>query len=53
VKKKLKDKAFARTVNRYDVYRGATELGVELDEHIAFVVAALTGVAPELGLSVG
>ena len=53
VKKKLKDKAFARTVNRDDVYRGATELGVELDEHIAFVVAALTGVAPELGLSVG
>jgi putative nucleotidyltransferase with HDIG domain len=53
VKKKLKDKAFARTVNRDDVYRGAAELGVELDAHIAFVVAALTGVAPELGLSVG
>ena len=53
VRKKLKDKAFARTVNRDDVYRGATELGVELDEHIAFVVAALTGVASELGLSVG
>lgn len=53
VKKKLKDKGFARTVNRDDVYRGAAELEVELDEHIAFVVAALTGVAPELGLSVG
>ena len=53
VRKKLKDKGFARTVNRDDVYRGATELGVELDEHIAFVVTALTGVAPELGLSVG
>ena len=53
VKKKLKDKGFARTVNRDDVYRGAAELGVELDEHIAFVVTALTGVAPELGLSVG
>ena len=53
VKKKLKDKAFARTVNRDDVYRGAAELGVELDAHIAFVIAALTGVAPELGLSVG
>ena len=51
VKKKLKDKAFARTVNRDDVYRGAAELGVELDAHIAFVVAALTGVAPEIGLS--
>ena len=50
VKKKLKDKAFARTVNRDDVYRGAEELGVELDAHIAFVVQALTGVAPEIGL---
>jgi putative nucleotidyltransferase with HDIG domain len=50
VRKKLKDKAFARTVNRDDVYRGATELGVELDAHIAFVVDALAGVAPEVGL---
>jgi predicted hydrolase (HD superfamily) len=53
VKKKLKDKAFARTVNRDDVYRGAEQLGVELDEHIAFVVAALTDVASEIGLSRG
>jgi putative nucleotidyltransferase with HDIG domain len=51
VKKKLKDKAFARTVNRDDVYRGAEELGVELDGHIAFVVQALARVAPEIGLS--
>lgn len=51
VKKKLKDKGFARTVNRDDVYRGAAELGVELDGHIAFVVAALTAVAPEIGLA--
>ena len=51
VRKKLKDKAFARTVNRDDVYRGAEELGVELDAHIAFVVQALAGVAPEIGLS--
>jgi putative nucleotidyltransferase with HDIG domain len=51
VKKKLRDKAFARTVNRDDVYRGAEALGVELDAHIAFVVAALTGVASEIGLS--
>jgi putative nucleotidyltransferase with HDIG domain len=50
VKKKLKDKAFARTVNRDDVYRGAIELGVDLDEHIGFVVQALTAVAPRLGL---
>jgi putative nucleotidyltransferase with HDIG domain len=51
VKKKLKDKAFARTVNRDDVYRGATELGVDLDAHIAFVISALTEVAPEIGLA--
>jgi putative nucleotidyltransferase with HDIG domain len=51
VKKKLRDKAFARTVNRDDVYRGAEELGVNLDEHIAFVIAALTGVASDIGLS--
>ena len=51
VKKKLKDKAFARTVNRDDVYRGATELDVDLDAHIAFVIAALTEVAPEIGLA--
>ena len=50
VKKKLKDKGFARTVNRHDVYRGGEELGVDLDEHIAFVVGALTAVAPRLGL---
>ena len=51
VRKKLKDKGFARTVNRDDVYRGATELGVDLDAHIAFVIGALTDVAPEIGLS--
>jgi putative nucleotidyltransferase with HDIG domain len=51
VKKKLKDKAFARTVNRDDVYRGAAELGVDLDAHIAFVISALTEVAVEIGLS--
>jgi putative nucleotidyltransferase with HDIG domain len=51
VRKKLKDKGFARTVNRDDVYRGAGELGVDLDAHIAFVVDALTAVAPEIGLA--
>jgi putative nucleotidyltransferase with HDIG domain len=51
VRKKLKDKAFARTVNRDDVYRGATELGVDLDAHIAFVVDALAAIAPEVGLA--
>jgi putative nucleotidyltransferase with HDIG domain len=53
VRKKLRDKAFARTVNRDDVYRGAEGLGVDLDAHIAFVIAALTAVAPELGLGAG
>ncbi len=51
MRKKLKDKGFARTVNRDDVYRGAEELGVDLDAHIAFVVAALTTVAPDIGLA--
>ncbi|MFQ5739648.1 MAG: HD domain-containing protein [Acidobacteriota bacterium] len=50
VKKKLKDKAFARSVNRHDIRLGAEELGVELDSHIGFVVQAMAGVAGELGL---
>lgn len=53
VRKKLKDKAFARGVNRDDVVRGAEEMGLDLDEHIAFVIGALTRVAPELGLEDG
>ncbi|CAM3976148.1 HDIG domain-containing metalloprotein [Alicyclobacillus pomorum] len=50
VKKKLKSKGFARGVSREDVYQGAKELGVDLDEHIAFVISAVTKVAPQLGL---
>jgi putative nucleotidyltransferase with HDIG domain len=51
VRKKMKDKAFARGVNREDVLEGAADLGVDLDEHIAFVIGAMQGVAPSLGLS--
>ena len=50
VKKKMKDKAFARGVRREDIVRGAEELGVPLDEHIAFVIEALRAVGPSLGL---
>lgn len=50
VKKKLKDKAFARTVNRDDIHRGAAELGVELDAHIGFCIEAMRGIAAQLGL---
>lgn len=51
VRKKMKDKAFARGVSREDVLLGVQELGVELDEHIAFVIAAMQKVADSLGLS--
>lgn len=51
VRKKWKDKAFARAVNRQDIELGARELGVDLDEHIAFVIEALKPVARELGLA--
>ena len=50
VKKKLKDKAFARGVNRDDVLQGATDLNVPLEEHVAFVIQALRPVEGVLGL---
>ena len=50
VRKKMKDKAFARQVNREDIVRGAADLGVELDWHIGFVIEAMRAVAPALGL---
>jgi predicted hydrolase (HD superfamily) len=53
VKKKLKDKAFARGVNRDDVRSGAEALGVELGEHIAFVRDAMATIAAELELPPG
>ncbi len=51
VKKKLKQPSFAAAVNRDDVRRGAEELGVDFDEHVAFVIAALEARADELGLT--
>jgi len=50
VRKKMKDKAFARGVNREDVIQGAAELGVELDAHIGFCIQAMQGRSGELGL---
>jgi predicted hydrolase (HD superfamily) len=50
VRKKMKDKAFARGVSREDVTQGAAELGVDLDEHIQFVIEAMRPVAESLGL---
>lgn len=51
VRKKMKDKAFARGVSREDVIAGAAELGVDLDEHIAFVIAAMQRSADAIGLA--
>jgi len=51
VKRKLKDKAFARNVNREDITSGAQELGIPLDEHVEFCIEALKERAAELGLA--
>src|SRR3954447_1575892 len=51
VKKKLKAKGFAASINRDDIARGAGDLGVELDEHIQFAIDAMTPIAAELGLA--
>jgi putative nucleotidyltransferase with HDIG domain len=51
VRKKMKDKAFARSVNREDIIKGAAEMGVELEEHIAFCIEAMKAKAEELGLA--
>jgi len=50
VRKKMKDKAFARSVSRDDIVNGACELGIDLDEHIAFCIEAMKTIAPQLGL---
>ena len=51
VRKKMKDKPFARNVSRDDITKGAAELGVELEEHIAFCIEAMKPIAGELGLA--
>jgi putative nucleotidyltransferase with HDIG domain len=50
VRKKMKQKAFAAQVSRDDITNGAEQLGVDLNEHIAFVISAMAGVAQDLGL---
>ena len=51
IRKKMKDKAFARSVSRDDIINGAADLGVDLEEHIAFCIEAMKAIAPELGLA--
>jgi predicted hydrolase (HD superfamily) len=51
VRKRMKDKAFARSVSREDIVSGAAGLGVDLDEHITFCIEAMKNVAGELGLA--
>jgi putative nucleotidyltransferase with HDIG domain len=51
VRKRMKDKAFARSVSREDIVNGAAELGVDLDEHITFCIEAMKAVAEKLGLA--
>ncbi len=50
VRKKMKDKAFARSVHRDDIITGAADLGLDLEEHIAFCIGAMRTIASELGL---
>ena len=50
IKKKWKDKSFARGVNRQDIEEGAAALGVDLNEHITIVLSAMQDIADELGL---
>lgn len=51
VRKKMKDKAFARSVSRDDIVNGAADLGIELEQHIAFCIDAMKSIASELGLA--
>ena len=51
VRKKMKDKAFARSVSRDDIINGAADMGIDLEEHIAFCIEAMKAIAGELGLA--
>jgi predicted hydrolase (HD superfamily) len=51
VRKRMKDKAFARAVSREDIIKSAEELGVPLDEHITFCIQAMRAIADQLGLA--
>ena len=51
MRKRMKDKAFARSVSRDDIINGAADLGVDLDEHITFCIEAMKTIAAELGLA--
>ncbi len=51
VRKKMKSKGFAAGVNRDDLVKGAAELDIDLDEHIAFVIQAMSSIADKLGLA--
>jgi putative nucleotidyltransferase with HDIG domain len=53
VRKRMKDKAFARSVNRQDIVKSAEELGIPLEEHITFCIQAMREIAGELGLAPG
>jgi predicted hydrolase (HD superfamily) len=51
IRRKMKDKAFARSVNRQDIISGAADLGIDLDQHITFCIEAMRGIAKELGFA--
>jgi putative nucleotidyltransferase with HDIG domain len=51
IRRKMKDKAFARSVNRQDIIEGAADLGIDLNEHITFCIEGMRGIADQLGLA--
>ena len=53
VRRKMRDKVFAKDVDREDIQKGADELGIDLDEHIAFIVESMKPVAQDIDLTLG